>query len=57
MREPKLSPRLTDRYDASFVEDDNGIRIEFMQPTEGGAGSTEYQGLRRCALRCIHADR
>lgn len=30
VREPKLYPRFTDRYYASFVEDDNGIRIEFM---------------------------
>ena len=27
---PKLFPRFNDRYYASFVEDDNGIRIEFM---------------------------
>ncbi|GAA1535593.1 catechol 2,3-dioxygenase-like lactoylglutathione lyase family enzyme [Microbacterium ginsengiterrae] len=30
IREPKLYPRFSDRYYASFVEDDNGIRIEFM---------------------------
>ena len=30
MREPKEYPRYTPRYYASFVEDDNGIRIEFM---------------------------
>jgi len=30
VRDPKLYPRFTDRYYASFVEDDNGIRIEFM---------------------------
>ncbi|WP_232528834.1 VOC family protein [Mycetocola zhujimingii] len=30
VREPKEYPRFTDRYYASFVEDDNGIRIEFM---------------------------
>jgi catechol 2,3-dioxygenase-like lactoylglutathione lyase family enzyme len=30
VREPKLYPRFNDRYYASFVEDDNGIRIEFM---------------------------
>ena len=30
VREPKLYPRFTDRYYASFVEDDAGIRIEFM---------------------------
>ena len=28
VREPKLYPRFNDRYYASFVEDDNGIRIE-----------------------------
>lgn len=27
---PKLFPRFNARYYASFVEDDNGIRIEFM---------------------------
>lgn len=30
VREPKLYPRFSDRYYASFLEDDNGIRIEFM---------------------------
>jgi catechol 2,3-dioxygenase-like lactoylglutathione lyase family enzyme len=30
VRKPKLYPRYTQRYYASFVEDDNGIRIEFM---------------------------
>jgi catechol 2,3-dioxygenase-like lactoylglutathione lyase family enzyme len=30
VREPKLYPRYNDRYYASFVEDDNGIRFEFM---------------------------
>lgn len=30
VRDPKLYPRFNDRYYASFVEDDNGIRIEFM---------------------------
>ncbi|WP_223172728.1 VOC family protein [Microbacterium sp. NIBRBAC000506063] len=30
VREPKEYPRFTERYYASFVEDDNGIRIEFM---------------------------
>ena len=30
VREPKLYPRFSDRYYASFVEDDNGIRLEFM---------------------------
>ena len=30
VREPKLYPRFNDRYYASFVEDDNGIRLEFM---------------------------
>ena len=30
VREPKEYPRFTDRYYASFVEDDNGIRLEFM---------------------------
>ncbi|GAA1806444.1 VOC family protein [Agromyces neolithicus] len=30
VREPKVYPRFNDRYYASFVEDDNGIRLEFM---------------------------
>ncbi|GAA5032551.1 VOC family protein [Microbacterium fluvii] len=30
IRAPKLYPRFNDHYYASFVEDDNGIRIEFM---------------------------
>jgi len=40
VREPKLYPRFTERYYASFLEDDNGIRIEFMHnpPREQGAG-------------------
>lgn len=29
VREPKTYPRFNDRYYASFVEDDNGIRVEF----------------------------
>ncbi len=30
VREPKPYPRFNDRYYASFLEDANGIRIEFM---------------------------
>ena len=30
VRDPKTYPRFNERYYASFVEDDNGIRIEFM---------------------------
>jgi catechol 2,3-dioxygenase-like lactoylglutathione lyase family enzyme len=30
VREPKIYTRFSDRYYASFVEDDSGIRIEFM---------------------------
>ncbi len=30
VREPKKYPRFSERYYASFVEDDNGIRLEFM---------------------------
>jgi len=30
VREPKKYPRFTERYYASFVESDDGIRIEFM---------------------------
>lgn len=41
VRAPKLYPRFNPRYYASFVEDDNGIRIEFMHnppkdPAVGG---------------------
>ncbi|MEV4688681.1 VOC family protein [Microbacterium sp. LWH3-1.2] len=39
VREPKLYPRFNERYYASFVEDDNGIRIEFMHnPPKPHAG-------------------
>lgn len=30
VRDPKQYPRFNERYYASFVEDDNGIRLEFM---------------------------
>jgi len=30
VRDPKTYPRFTDRYYASFLEEENGIRIEFM---------------------------
>ncbi|MDF0514176.1 VOC family protein [Agromyces sp. H3Y2-19a] len=30
VRDPKPYPRFNERYYASFVEDDNGIRLEFM---------------------------
>ena len=30
VRDPKEYPRFSERYYASFVEDDNGIRLEFM---------------------------
>ena len=30
VREPKEYPRFSERYYASFVEDDSGIRLEFM---------------------------
>lgn len=30
VRDPKIFSRFSDRYYASFVEDDNGIRIEFV---------------------------
>ena len=40
VREPKKYPRFNERYYASFVEDDSGIRIEFMfnPPRESVAG-------------------
>ena len=39
VRDPKVFTRFSDRYYASFVEDDNGIRIEFMYnpPRESSA--------------------
>lgn len=37
VRNPKLYPRFNDRYYASFVEDDSGIRIEFMHNPPGDA--------------------
>lgn len=39
VRDPKLYPRFNERYYASFVEDDSGIRIEFMHnpPRENAA--------------------
>lgn len=47
VREPKEYPRFTDRYYASFVEDDNGIRIEFMHnpPRELGGHSSSGSAL------------
>jgi hypothetical protein len=30
VRDPKTYPRFTDQYYASFLEEENGIRIEFM---------------------------
>lgn len=40
VRDPKLYPRFSERYYASFVEDDSGIRIEFMHnpPREAAVG-------------------
>jgi len=39
VRDPKLYPRFSERYYASFVEDDSGIRIEFMHnPPREAAG-------------------
>lgn len=40
VRDPQLYPRFSDRYYASFVEDDSGIRIEFMHnpPHDAAAG-------------------
>lgn len=40
VRPPKEYPRFSDRYYASFVEDENGIRLEFMhnpprEPVQG----------------------
>jgi catechol 2,3-dioxygenase-like lactoylglutathione lyase family enzyme len=40
VRDPKVFTRFSDRYYASFVEDDNGIRLEFVHnpPREDVAG-------------------
>ncbi|WP_309127524.1 VOC family protein [Microbacterium sp.] len=40
VRDPKAYPRFNERYYASFVEDDSGIRIEFMHnpPRESAGG-------------------
>lgn len=38
VREPKEYPRYSDRYYASFLEDDDGIRIEFMHNPPRAAG-------------------
>lgn len=40
VRDPKPYPRYSERYYASFVEEDNGIRIEFVHnpPREESAG-------------------
>ncbi|QEW03599.1 VOC family protein [Microbacterium lushaniae] len=38
VRDPKVYPRFSERYYAAFVEDDNGVRIEFMHhppPVDG----------------------
>ena len=39
VRDPRVFPRFNERYYACFVEDDNGIRIEFMHnpPRESSA--------------------
>ncbi|QCQ16428.1 VOC family protein [Microbacterium sp. RG1] len=37
VRAPKEYPRFTQQYYASFLEDANGIRIEFMHNPSGGA--------------------
>jgi catechol 2,3-dioxygenase-like lactoylglutathione lyase family enzyme len=39
VRDPKPYPRFTERYYASFLEDDNGIRIEFMHNPPAGTSS------------------
>lgn len=39
VRDPKVFARFSDRYYASFVEDDNGIRIEFVHnPPRSASG-------------------
>ncbi len=35
VRDPKEYPRFAEHYYASFVEDDNGIRFEFMHNPQG----------------------
>jgi catechol 2,3-dioxygenase-like lactoylglutathione lyase family enzyme len=39
VRDPKPYPRFTARYYASFMEDDNGIRIEFAYNPPAGPAS------------------
>jgi catechol 2,3-dioxygenase-like lactoylglutathione lyase family enzyme len=36
VRDPKEYPRFSRQYYAAFVEDDNGIRLEFMHQAEHG---------------------
>ena len=38
---PKLFPRFNERYYASFVEDDNGIRLEFMHNPPRASSTTD----------------
>jgi len=38
VRGPKEYPRFSRNYYAAFVEDDNGIRLEFMNQQDGAAG-------------------
>jgi catechol 2,3-dioxygenase-like lactoylglutathione lyase family enzyme len=35
VRDPKEYPRFSREYYAAFVEDDNGIRLEFMHQSDG----------------------
>ncbi|MBW9094838.1 VOC family protein [Microbacterium jejuense] len=44
VREPKLYPRFNDRYYASFVEDDDGIRLEFMHNPPREAAAADRMG-------------
>jgi len=41
VREPKLYPRFSERYYAAFVEDDDGIRIEFVHNPPADSTATD----------------
>ena len=44
IREPKVFPRFSERYYASFVEDENGIRLEFMHNPPRADATTANEG-------------
>jgi catechol 2,3-dioxygenase-like lactoylglutathione lyase family enzyme len=44
VRDPKLYPRFNDRYYASFVEDADGIRLEFMHNPPRDTAAADRSG-------------